>query len=94
MEVDVQDRLQDIQFCITKQCWLSKKYAYIYDNSGIEIHCLKHHLNQLGSSFAVSLSASVCRAHRIYKVAKCATGDLVYEARTKWGTAAFLTKPI
>ena len=25
MEVDVQDRLQDIQFCITKQCWLSPR---------------------------------------------------------------------
>ena len=93
MEVDVQDRLQDIQFLHneTMLAVAQKKYAYIYDNSGIEIHCLKHHIEPTRLEFLPYHFLLVSAGRTGYiKWQDTSTGDLVYEARTKLGACSVL----
>jgi U3 small nucleolar RNA-associated protein 7 len=93
MEVDVQEDINDIQFLHdeTMFAMAQKKFAYIYDNNGIEIHCLKHHIEPTRLEFLPYHFLLVSAGRTGYlKWQDTSTGELVYEARTKLGACNVL----
>jgi U3 small nucleolar RNA-associated protein 7 len=88
-EVHLQERVKDVCFLQNFAMFATaqKKYAYIYDNTGAEVHCLKHHLNPEKLSFLPYhwLLASVGNWGAL-KYQDTTTGALVAEHKTKLGS--------
>ncbi|KAA8911555.1 WD40-repeat-containing domain protein [Sphaerosporella brunnea] len=70
-----------------------KKYVYIYDRQGVEIHCLKKHIEVTHMEFLPYhfLLATVGNAGYL-KYQDTSTGTLVAELRTKLGPATAMTQ--
>lgn len=64
-----------------------KKYVYIYDRQGVEIHCLKKHIEVINMEFLPYhfLLATIGNAGYL-KYQDTSTGALVCELRTRLGT--------
>jgi len=93
VEVDVQDDINDVQFLHDETMFAvaQKKHAYIYDNTGMEIHCLKHHIEPTRLEFLPYHFLLVSAGRTGYlKWQDTSTGELVYEARTKLGACNVL----
>jgi U3 small nucleolar RNA-associated protein 7 len=87
-EFSITDRVRDVQFLQDEKLFAvaQKKYTYIYDNSGLEIHCLKHHiepkfLDYLPYHFL--LITATMRGHLKYQ--DITTGEIVSEMKSKKG---------
>ena len=52
-ELQLRESVRDVSFLHNETLFAvaQKKYAYIYDNKGIEVHCLKHHRDPLRLEF-------------------------------------------
>jgi U3 small nucleolar RNA-associated protein 7 len=87
-EFNVKEGVQDIKFLHNETMFAvaQKKYVYIYDKSGMELHCLRNHLEPLKLEFLPYhfLLASVGRTGFL-KYQDTSTGQLVSEQRTKLG---------
>eukprot|EP00968_Pinguiococcus_pyrenoidosus_P008992 scaffold680_cov264-Pinguiococcus_pyrenoidosus.AAC.27 len=87
-ELHVDEEVRDVQ-CLHNEtlCAVAQqKYVYIYDQTGLEIHCLRKHIDPLALEFLPYhfLLASVGRAGFL-KYQDVSTGQLVAEWRTKLG---------
>lgn len=68
-----------------------KKYVYVYDGSGLEIHCLKHHVEVDALEFLPYhyLLATIGRTGYL-KYQDISTGNIVSEHRSKLGPCSVL----
>lgn len=87
-EFHVKETVRDVTFLHNETLYAvaQKKYVYIYDHQGIEIHCMRNHIEVNKMSFLPYhfLLASVGNAGFL-KFQDTSTGKLVSETRTKLG---------
>ena len=90
-ELYVNESTRDVSFLHNETLFAvaQKKYVFIYDNKGLEVHRLKHHIEPLRLEFLPYhlLLASVGNAGFL-KYQDVSTGDLVAELRTGKGKCA------
>jgi U3 small nucleolar RNA-associated protein 7 len=93
LEVSVGETIKDIKFLHNQTMFAvaQKKYAYIYDDNGIELHCLKHHIEPTRLEFLPYHFLLVSAGRTGYiKWQDTSTGELCSEARTKLGACSVL----
>jgi len=87
-EVQVKETVRDISFLHNETMFAAaqKKYVYIYDNQGLEVHCMRNHIevNRMAYLPYHFLLATVGNAGFL-KYQDSSTGELVSELRTKLG---------
>jgi U3 small nucleolar RNA-associated protein 7 len=87
-EFNVRETIRDIQWLHNESMFAvaQKKYVYIYDNSGMEIHCLRDHshINRMDYLPYHFLLAMVGRAGMLH-YRDTSTGQIVATHRTKLG---------
>jgi len=87
-EIQLTESIRDVKFLQNETMYAvaQKKYTYIYDKNGVEMHCLKKHIDVLKLEFLPYhwLLASVGNAGWL-KYQDVSTGSLVVELRTKLG---------
>ena len=87
-EINVRETVRDVVYLHnhTMVAAAQRKYVYIYDNTGAEVHCLRSHVepNRLQFLPFHFLLASVGNAGYL-KYQDVSTGQLVAELRTKYG---------
>lgn len=87
-ELQVRETVRDVKFLHNELFFATaqKKYVYIYDNSGTEIHCLKDHTEPLRLEFLPKhfLLASTNKSG-ILHYQDTSTGDLISQHRTQLG---------
>ena len=94
-EIQLRDRIRDVQFLHdhTMFAVAQKKYTYIYDNNGTELHCLRHHLEPMRLEFLPYHFLLVTAGRTGYvKWQDTSTGQLVAETRTKRGACDCLRR--
>jgi len=94
LELDVADKIHDVKFLHNNTMFAvaQKKYAYIYDDNGIELHCLKQHIEPTRLEFLPYHFLLVSAGRTGYlKWQDTSTGELVAEARTKLGSCSVLS---
>lgn len=93
VELNLRETIHDATFLHNNQLFAvaQKRYAYIYDHSGAEVHVLRSHVEPLALEFLPYhfLLASVGTAGFL-KYQDVSTGDLVAEHRTKLGSCSVL----
>ncbi|XP_006457340.1 hypothetical protein AGABI2DRAFT_229703 [Agaricus bisporus var. bisporus H97] len=94
-ELQLQETCRDITFLqdLTYFAVAQKKYVYIYDRDGVELHCLKAHIEPTRLEFLPYhwLLASVGNAGYL-KYQDTSTGQLLVEHRTKLGACTTMTQ--
>lgn len=94
-EVQVQEAIRDIKFLHNHTMFAvaQKKYVFIYDHKGTEIHCLKRHQQPTRLEFLPYhfLLASIGRSGYL-KYQDTSTGELVSEHRTGYGACYSMTQ--
>ena len=92
-EVHVRETIRDVSFLhdFTMYAVAQRKYVYIYDQHGVELHCLRHHIEPTRIEFLPYhfLMVSTGRTGFI-KWQDTSTGQLVTETRTKLGKCQVL----
>ncbi len=92
-ELHLREAVRDVSFLHHEGMFAvaQKKYVYIYDNQGLELHCLRGHIDPLHLQFLPYhfLLASVGRAGWL-KYQDVSTGQLVAEYGTKKGACQAL----
>ena len=87
-EVQVKETVRDVSFLHNETMFAvaQKKYVYIYDNQGLEVHCMRNHIEVNRMAFLPYhyLLATVGNAGFL-KYQDTSTGELVAELRTKLG---------
>uniref|UniRef100_A0A7S4KP52 BING4 C-terminal domain-containing protein n=1 Tax=Paramoeba aestuarina TaxID=180227 RepID=A0A7S4KP52_9EUKA len=88
-EVQVRETVRDVCFLHDHTMWAAaqKKYIYLYDHGGVELHCLKKHVEPRRLQFLPYhfLLVSVGeRGQLVYQ--DTSTGGMVFNAPTKMGT--------
>lgn len=88
-EFHVKETVRDVTFLHNHMLFATaqKKYAYIYDHTGAEVHVLRHHVEPTALDFLPYhfLLASVGNTGYL-KYQDVSTGELVVEHRTKLGS--------
>ncbi|KAJ3012200.1 Small subunit (SSU) processome component [Thoreauomyces humboldtii] len=94
-ELQVRETIRDVQWLHNETMFAvaQKKYTYIYDNTGMEIHCLRAHteVNRIEFLPYHFLLATVGNAGWL-KYQDTSTGKLVAEQRTKLGRCDVMTQ--
>ncbi|KII85462.1 hypothetical protein PLICRDRAFT_115928 [Plicaturopsis crispa FD-325 SS-3] len=94
-ELQLQETCRDITFLHDQSHFAvaQKKYVYIYDRDGVELHCLKSHLEPTRLEFLRYhwLLASIGNAGYL-KYQDTSTGQLLVEHRTKFGACNTMTQ--
>ncbi|KAK9369887.1 WD40-repeat-containing domain protein [Lipomyces kononenkoae] len=94
-ELHVNETIRDVKYLHNDQylAVAQKKYVYIYDKSGTEIHCLKKHIEVTKMEFLPYhfLLATVGNAGWL-KYQDVSTGDQVCEFRTRMGPSTSMTQ--
>lgn len=94
-ELQLRETLRDACFLHSEQMWAAaqKKYVYIYDHSGTELHCLRSHVEPTRLDFLPYhwLLVSVGKAGYL-KYQDTSTGSLVAEHRTRLGQCDVLAQ--
>ncbi|CAO3622847.1 unnamed protein product [Cunninghamella blakesleeana] len=94
-EVHVNETVRDVTWLHNETMFAAaqKKYVFIYDNTGMEIHRLKNHIEVNKMEFLPYhyLLATVGNAGYL-KYQDTSTGNLVAELRTKLGTCNVMTQ--
>uniref|UniRef100_A0A0D6QYN0 BING4 C-terminal domain-containing protein n=1 Tax=Araucaria cunninghamii TaxID=56994 RepID=A0A0D6QYN0_ARACU len=93
MELQVRETVHDVKFLHNELFFATaqKKYAYIYDKLGTEIHCLKEHTEPLRLEFLPKhfLLASISKSG-ILRYQDTSTGVLVATHKTRLGRCAVM----
>lgn len=93
-ELHLNETIRDVKWLHNEQFFAvaQKKYTYIYDYAGVEIHCLKSHIEVTNMEFLPYhfLLATVGTAGFL-KYQDTSTGTLVAEHRTKMGAPSSMT---
>jgi U3 small nucleolar RNA-associated protein 7 len=93
-EVQVQETVRDVSFLHNETFFAAaqRKYVYIYDKRGIEIHCLKEHtdVNRLDFLPHHFLLTSV-GSSGVLRYQDTSTGALVAQHRTRLGPCSVMT---
>ena len=87
-EFSVNEKIRDVCFLQDQKLFAvaQKKYVYIYDDSGLEIHCLKHHIEPKYLEYLpyhFLLATATMRGHLKYQ--DISTGEIVSEMKSKKG---------
>ncbi|CAA7263659.1 unnamed protein product [Cyclocybe aegerita] len=94
-ELQLQEICRDITFLQDHSYFAvaQKKYVFIYDRDGVELHCLKAHIEPTRLEFLPYhwLLASVGNAGYL-KYQDTSTGQLLVEHRTKFGSCSAMTQ--
>mmetsp|Transcript_21111 Transcript_21111/g.51652 ORF Transcript_21111/g.51652 Transcript_21111/m.51652 type:complete len:608 (-) Transcript_21111:383-2206(-) len=94
-ELHVQETIRDVTFLHDEKMFAvaQKKYVYIYDNSGIELHCLRNHsdVNCLEFLPYHFLMASVGKTGHL-KYQDTSTGTIIAQHRTKLGECSVMVQ--
>ncbi|KAK9429855.1 WD40-repeat-containing domain protein [Lipomyces doorenjongii] len=94
-ELHLNETIRDVKYLHNDQYFAvaQKKYVYIYDKSGTEIHCLKKHIEVTNMEFLPYhfLLATVGNAGWL-KYQDVSTGEQVCEFRTKMGPTTSMTQ--
>eukprot|EP00891_Asterochloris_glomerata_P003549 jgi/Astpho2/3549/fgenesh1_pm.00057_%23_8_t len=87
-EVQVKETVRDVQFLHNEQFFAAaqKKYVYIYDKRGLEVHCLRDHTDTRRLDFLPHhfLLTSV-GAQGVLRYQDTSTGHIVAQHKTKMG---------
>ncbi|KAK7204745.1 WD40-repeat-containing domain protein [Myxozyma melibiosi] len=93
-ELNVNETVRDVKYLHNDQFFAvaQKKYVFIYDKTGAEVHCLKKHIEVTHMEFLKYhfLLATVGNAGWL-KYQDTSTGDQVCELRTKMGPSTAMT---
>ena len=92
-ELHVRETVRDVAFLHdhTMFAVAQRKYCYIYDNKGVELHCLRHHIEPTRVEFLPFHFLMVTAGKTGYlKWQDTSTGQLVAEARTRLGACNVL----
>ncbi|ODQ67785.1 component of small subunit processosome [Nadsonia fulvescens var. elongata DSM 6958] len=94
-EINVNETVHDVKWLQNNNFFAAaqKKYTYIYDNQGVEIHCLKKHieakyLEYLPYHFLLASAGNT----GFLKYQDISTGQLVSELRTKLGSTTAMAQ--
>lgn len=91
--VQVRETVRDVKFLHNEQFFAvaQKKYTYIYDKQGVEIHCLRDHISALKLEFLPHhfLLATTDKAG-ILRYQDTSTGQMVVQSRTHFGRCGVL----
>ena len=94
-ELQLRETVRDARWLHNDQYFAvaQKKYVYIYDRAGVELHCLKQHVEPKAMEFLPwhFLLASVGNAGYL-KYTDTSTGQMVIEMPTKQGTPTSLAQ--
>ncbi|KAM0190785.1 hypothetical protein ACHAPC_002503 [Botrytis cinerea] len=94
-ELQLGETVRDAKWLHNNQLFAvaQKKYVYIYDGAGIELHCLKKHIEVTNMEFLPYhyLLATVGNAGHL-KYQDISTGQMVMEMPTKLGSPTSLTQ--
>ncbi|PUU81458.1 WD40-repeat-containing domain protein [Tuber borchii] len=94
-EMQLKETVRDVKWLHNELFFAvaQKKYAYIYDSQGVEIHCLKSHIEVTNMEFLPYhfLLATIGNAGWL-KYQDTSTGDLVSEHRTRLGSPTSMTQ--
>ena len=94
-ELQLQESVRDAKWLHNDQYFAvaQKKYVYIYDHAGVELHCLKKHIEVTAMEFLPFhfLLASVGNAGYL-KYTDTSTGQMVIEMPTKKGSPTALAQ--
>ncbi|PMD59730.1 BING4CT-domain-containing protein [Hyaloscypha bicolor E] len=94
-EIQLGETVRDARWLHNNQLFAvaQKKYVYIYDRAGVEIHCLKKHIEVTNMEFLPYhyLLATVGNAGYL-KYQDVSTGQMVIEIPTKLGSPTSLTQ--
>ncbi|KAK7052348.1 WD-repeats-region domain-containing protein [Favolaschia claudopus] len=94
-ELQLQETCRDITFLHDHSHFAvaQKKYVFIYDRDGVELHCLKAHIEPTRLEFLPYhwLLASIGNAGYL-KYQDTSTGQLLVEHRTKFGACSAMTQ--
>ncbi|KUJ13180.1 BING4CT-domain-containing protein [Mollisia scopiformis] len=94
-ELQLGETVRDARWLHNNQMFVvaQKKYVYIYDRAGVEIHCLKKHIEVTNMEFLPYhyLLATVGNAGFL-KYQDTSTGQMVIEIPTKLGSPTSLTQ--
>ncbi|GAQ78070.1 WD40 repeat-like superfamily protein [Klebsormidium nitens] len=92
-ELQVKETTRDVQFLHNESFFAAaqKKYVYVYDKRGIEVHCLKEHTDVLKLGFLHHhfLLASVGK-YGVLRYQDTSTGAIVSQHKTKLGRCGVL----
>ncbi|KAF9261121.1 BING4CT-domain-containing protein [Marasmius fiardii PR-910] len=95
MEMQLQETCRDITFLQDHSFFAvaQKKYVFIYDRDGVELHCLKAHIEPTRLEFLPYhwLLVSIGNAGYL-KYQDTSTGQLLVEHRTKFGSCTTMTQ--
>ncbi|KXZ55840.1 hypothetical protein GPECTOR_2g1391 [Gonium pectorale] len=87
-EVQVRETVRDVVFLHNETFWAAaqKKYVYVYDKRGIEVHCLRDHTEVHALDFLPHhfLLTSVGE-HGVLRYQDTSTGHIVAQHKTKLG---------
>lgn len=87
-ELHVRETVRDVAFLHdhTMFAVAQRKYCYIYDDKGVELHCLRHHIEPTKVEFLPFHFLMVTAGRTGFlKWQDTSTGQLVAEARTRLG---------
>lgn len=94
-ELQLQETIRDAKWLHNDQYFAvsQKKYVYIYDHAGVELHCLRKHIEVIAMEFLPFhfLLASVGNAGYL-KYTDTSTGQMVIEMPTKKGSPTALAQ--
>ncbi|PNW74954.1 hypothetical protein CHLRE_12g502800v5 [Chlamydomonas reinhardtii] len=92
-EVQVRETVRDVTFLHNETFWAAaqKKYVYVYDKRGLEVHCLRDHTDTLALDFLPHhfLLTSVGE-HGVLRYQDTSTGHIVAQHKTKLGPCSVM----
>ena len=94
-ELQLQETVRDAKWLHNDQYFAvaQKKYVYIYDHAGVELHCLQKHIEVTGMEFLPFHFLLATVGHAGYlKYTDTSTGQMVIEIPTKRGTPTSLAQ--
>ncbi|WQF81689.1 Putative WD repeat-containing protein WDR46/Utp7 [Colletotrichum destructivum] len=94
-EIQVGETIRDVRWLHNNQFFAvaQKKYVYIYDHNGVEIHCLRKHMEVTHMEFLpYHFLLGTVASTGFLKYQDVSTGDIVSEMPTKLGPPTAMTQ--
>ncbi|KAL2882459.1 putative U3 small nucleolar RNA-associated protein 7 [Colletotrichum sp. CLE4] len=94
-EIQLNETIRDVRWLHNNQFFAvaQKKYVYIYDHNGVEIHCLRKHMEVTHMEFLpYHFLLGTVASTGFLKYQDVSTGDIVSEIPTKLGPPTAMTQ--